>query len=114
MSSKLQKEIDSISKMIEKIKLNQYYESVVEDDKDFRKLNWETQLFCKGILLSIQKKVPDYAYCIETNQLIFLEDLDYSQNRIAYDEDLNLLIEYSPKEIIEKFLKITRKINEEG
>lgn len=108
MKKIVKKEIEKIDEFITKNSKKKFFNNVDDYNRDFQKLNWDTQSFCKIILLNIQKKIRNYNDYINTNDNLFLEDLEYSENRISYGEDMNLFSDYSPSEIINKFLSVLR------
>ncbi|RXI48391.1 hypothetical protein CRU99_00945 [Malaciobacter mytili] len=108
MKEIINKEINKIEKFKEKISSNRYYDYVDEKESDFRKLNWDTQSFCKTIVLKIQDKIPSYYSYIMTSDEIFLDDLSYSENRITYGEDMNLFSDSSPSEILNRVTRILK------
>lgn len=108
MKKIINEEISKIEKFKEKISSKRYYDYVDEEESDFRKLNWDTQSFCKTIVLRIQDKIPNYYRYIMTNDEIFLDDLSYSENRITYGEDMNLFSDSSPLEILNRVTRILK------
>lgn len=118
MSTKLDIQLEKIEKFKKKKDKNSFYsltlyydESEENDYKKYRKLHGETINFCKTIVLAIFKEKPNCEDLLEDKEFYFLQDIEYSENKMSYDEDMNLLIEDSPSSIINYLTTILEKLN---
>lgn len=110
MSSHLEEALSRIIVFQQKINRDNCYDPIETSGKEYRLLNWKTLVFSKTILLIIQKRVPEYNSKLNSTESNFLEDLEYSENRLAYEDDLNLLINDTPKEILDLLITIIKKL----
>lgn len=117
MSAKLSKELEKIKDFKTKESNNTYYNSTFYNDEDdeenyrkYRNLHGKTIMFSKTVVLVIFSERPDCENLLEDREFYFLQDIEYSENKMSYDEDMNLLIDNSPSDIIESLTKILKKL----